>query len=160
MPFPFVYLCDLLDDLERPHLRQVPLLAKDLAALTKETILRWLKTHQSMLDAFNTDGPAVIAMMHPQKQTDRYYGLDSERLELVVARALAVSREQYIGLQRWQTQPFKYDLGACVALVMEDTALVSCLKRVVLEVPKTPRLSRSESYPQSLLALKSFSSIH
>jgi hypothetical protein len=118
MPFPFVYLCDLLDDLERPHLRQVPLLAHHSRSHAKDTIVRWLKTHRYKLDDFNTDGRAVISMLRPEIQTERQYQLDSGRLELVIARTLQLSKEQYADLRKWQTEPLRGDLGTCVSRVL------------------------------------------
>lgn len=125
MPFPFVYLCDLLDDLERPHLRQVPLLANHLQSHTKDTIVRWLKTHRYKLDDFSTDGAAVISMLRPEMQTERQYQLDPGRLELVIARTLQLPKEQYVELQKWQTEPLRGDLGACMSRIMCNSQLVS-----------------------------------
>jgi hypothetical protein len=125
MPFPFVYLCDLLDDLERPHLRQVPLLAKHSQLHTENTIVRWLKTHRYKLDNSNTDGAAVISMLRPEKQTERQYQLDPGTLELVIARSLQLSKEQYVELQKWQAESLRGGLGACVSRVMCNSQVVS-----------------------------------
>jgi hypothetical protein len=126
MPFPFVYLCDLLDDLERPHVSRYPMLPKDLADYTKDKVIRWLRLHRDRLNAFSTDGEAVIAMLQPENQADRVYGVDPASLELVIARALRLPRQHYLDLQQWKTEPGRGDLGACVKRVMENIETVSC----------------------------------
>jgi hypothetical protein len=125
MPFPFIYLCDLLNDLERPHVSRYPMLPKDLANYTKDKVIRWLRLHRDRLNAFSTDSTAVMAMLQPENQTDRVYGLDSRSLELVIARALQLPRPHYLDLQRWKTEPAQGDLGACVKRVMENMDTVS-----------------------------------
>ena len=125
MPFPFVYLCDLLNDLERPHISRYPLLPKDLENYTKDKVIRWLRLHRDRLNAFSTDSEAVMSMLQPENQTDREYGLDSGSLELVVARALGLPRQHYLDLQQWRSEPVKGDLGACVKRVVENMDNVS-----------------------------------
>ena len=126
MPFPFVYLCDLLDDLERPHVSRYPMLPKDLANYTKDKVIRWLRLHRDRLNAFSTDSEAVMSMLQPEKQIDRVYGLDPGSLELVIARALSLPRQHYLALQQWRTDPVRGDLGACVKRAMENMESVSC----------------------------------
>jgi hypothetical protein len=125
MPFPFVYLCDLLDDLERPHVSRYPMLPKDLANYTKDKVIRWLRLHRDRLNAFSTDSKTVMSMLQPENQTDRAYGLDPGSLELVIARALQLPRQHYLDLEKWKTEPVRGDLGACVKRVMENMDTVS-----------------------------------
>ena len=125
MPFPFVYLCDLLNQLERPYLRTTPLLPKDLARHTKTKVIEWLRMHRDRLNAFSTDDKAVMAMLQPDIQTDRVYGLDAASLELVIARSLSLPTPYYLDLQTWKTDPLQGDLGACVQRVMENSKIVS-----------------------------------
>jgi hypothetical protein len=131
MPFLFVYLCDLLNDLERPYLRATPLLPRDLEKYTKDKVIYWLGRHRDALNAFSTDSRAVMSMLQPETQTDRVYGLDPESLELVIARVLGLSRRHYQDLQRWQTEPLRGDLAACVNGVMENAKIVSCCDSTV-----------------------------
>lgn len=126
MPFPFVYLCDLLNDLERPHVSRYPMLPKDLANYTKDKVIRWLRLHRDRLNAFSTDSEAVMSMLQPENQIDRVYGLDTGSLELVIARALSLPRQHYLALQQWRTDPVRGDLGACVKRAMENMENVSC----------------------------------
>jgi hypothetical protein len=125
MPFPFVYLCDLLNDLERPHVSRYPMLPKDLADYTKDKVIRWLRLHRDRLNAFSTDSEAVMSMLQPEKQVDRVYSLDSHSLERVIARALALPRQHYLDLQQWKIESARGDLGACVKRVIENLDNVS-----------------------------------
>jgi len=126
MPLLFVYLCDLLDDLEKPHRRRVPLLPKDFDPYMREKTIKWFKAHRNNLNAFNTDGPAVMSMLQPEKQTERVYGLDPEILEMVIARILHLSTSEDLEIQKWKHEPIKGDLGDCVGRVMENKKAVSC----------------------------------
>lgn len=125
MPFLFVYVCDLLDELERPHLQDVPLLPPVLKARTMELVMRWLKRHKKDLGDFNTCSHAAISMLRPDFRTDHDYDLDAESLELVIARVLRLSREDYVKLHRWQTHPHLCDLGSCVETVRGGLSGVS-----------------------------------
>ena len=124
MPFPFVYVCDLLEDLAHLIHRDLPLLPKDVHHQTTETTLRWLKLHRSRLDAAATDDDAVILTLQPEKRTDRVYGLDAFALEQVVARVLNLPKQHHLDLQTWRHDPAKGDLAACVERVMENMAAV------------------------------------
>jgi hypothetical protein len=126
MPFPFVYVCDLLEDLARLSNRESPLLPKVFHHATTETTLKWLKLHRSRLDAAATDDDAVILTLQPEKRTDRVYeGLDSFGLEQVIARVLNLPKRHFQDLQRWRHEPAKGDLATCVERVVNNMAAVS-----------------------------------
>jgi hypothetical protein len=125
MPFPFVYVCDLLEDLAHLSNRIVPLLPTDLAYRTTEITLRWLKRHRNLLDASSTDDDCVILTLQPEKRTDRAYGLDALALEQVVARVLNLPKQHYQDLQSWRHEPAQGDLASCVERVVDNMAVVS-----------------------------------
>jgi hypothetical protein len=125
MPFPFVYVCDLLEKLERPFLRQVPLLPRDLRQYTLDLIMDFFKTFRDRLNLENTDDQAVLSMLQPENETDRVYGLDAESLELVLARVLNLSRHQYVELRIWKENPEYGDLSVCLHRVMGNMKNVS-----------------------------------
>jgi hypothetical protein len=125
MPFPFVYVCDLLEDLANLYNRVIPLLPKDLDHRTTEITLRWLKHHRNLLDAAATDDDCVILTLQPEKRADRVYGLDAFALEQIVARVLNLPKQHYQDLQRWRHGPAEGDLASCVERVMENMAAVS-----------------------------------
>lgn len=124
MPFPFVYVCDLLEDLEHLSRRDTPLLPKDLDYRTTEITLRWLKHHRNLLDATSTDDDAVILTFQPEKRVDRVYGLDTLALEQVIARVLNLPKQHYQDLKQWRHEPPSGDLASCVERVMENMATV------------------------------------
>jgi hypothetical protein len=124
MPFLFVYVCDLLEQLGSIFYRDCPL----LTGLEKETNRRtvnWLKQHRHRLNEFSVDSAAVMMFFTPEKYTDRDYGLDAERLGRLIARLLNLSRDLYADLQLWRERPGHGDLGACVQRVMDKSTSVS-----------------------------------
>jgi hypothetical protein len=125
MPFPFVYVCDLLEKLERPLLRQIPLLPSDLRRYTLDTIMDFFKTFRDRLNLENTDDQAVLSVLQPENETDRVYGLDADNLELVLARVLSLSRQQYLELRRWKQNPEEGDLAVCLHRIMGNMKNVS-----------------------------------
>jgi DNA ligase-4 len=125
MPFPFSYLCDLLDELEQPFLREAGCLPAPLREYLRTHTSKWFILHRTRLDAVSTNTRAVLSMLRPHQQTDRAYGIAPEDLELVVARALQLSRLQYSDLQKWRTDLLKRDLAFFVQQVMEDSKEVS-----------------------------------
>ncbi|KIM99558.1 hypothetical protein OIDMADRAFT_146213 [Oidiodendron maius Zn] len=124
MPFPFVYVCDLLEDLRHLYNHVMPLLPKDLDQRTTEITLRWLKRHRGLLDATATDDDCVILTLQPEKRTDRIYGLDEWSLENIIARVLNLPKRHCQDLQRWRNGPAQGDLASCVERVMENMAHV------------------------------------
>lgn len=125
MPFPFIYVCDLLEDLGHLYNHVMPLLKKDLDQRTTEITLRWLKRHRGLLDATATDDDCVILTLQPEKRTDRVYGLDEWSLENIIARVLNLPKRHCQDLQRWRNEPAQGDLASCVERVMESMAHVS-----------------------------------
>jgi hypothetical protein len=125
MPFPFVYVCDLLEDLGHLYNHVVPLLPKDLDHRSTEVTLRWLKRHRNLLDAAATDDDCVILTLQPERRTDRVYGLDAFVLEQIVARVLNLPKQHCQDLQRWQDEHAQGDLASYVERVMENMAAVS-----------------------------------
>ncbi|KAF4626573.1 hypothetical protein G7Y89_g11585 [Cudoniella acicularis] len=118
MPFRFVYLCDLLHNLEKPYLRDAPLLPRHLREYQQRTVTLWLQKHRESLNEFSTKADVVMSMLRPGEWADRDFGMDVEDVERLIARILAVTREQYRELQRYKTEPYNGDLGAFVERVM------------------------------------------
>jgi len=125
MPFPFVYVCDLLQELERLFTRDVPLLPSHHREELREETSRWFRRHYRRLDQQGTDSGAVLSMFRPQNVTDRVYGVDASRLESVIARALSLTQAQYFLLQKWRSKPINGDLAVRVCEVMENMEGVS-----------------------------------
>lgn len=125
MPFLFVYVCDLLEKLEIPFLREVGFLPGPLREYLRKHVSHWFTQHCSRLDAFSTDAQAVLSMLKPHNQVDRVYGIDPGKLELVIARALSLSKLQYLELQKWRSDPLGRDLAFFVQQVMKAINSVS-----------------------------------
>ena len=69
MPFPFVYVCDLLEQLAQLITHHPPLLPKVLDNSTAEAALKWLREYRHLLDAATTDDDAVMRMFQPGQLT-------------------------------------------------------------------------------------------
>jgi hypothetical protein len=164
MPFPFVYVCDLLEDLGRLYDRVVPLLPKDLDHRTTEITLRWLKRHRDLLDTAATDDDCVILTLQPEKRTDRVYGLDAFSLEQIVARVLNLPKQHCKDLQAWRNEPVQGDLASCVERVMQNMATVgffrSCpglghiLRHILMAPPSAETLTDGGLQSKHRLAIK------
>lgn len=126
MTFPFVYVCDLLDDLERTHVREVPLLRKDRDERTRERICAWLQQHRRRLNSLTPlDSAAVLSMLWPEKQVDREYDL-AEHMEQILARIFCLPSARFGELQRWRDDAHNHgDLGKRLGLIMDDMQIVS-----------------------------------
>src|SRR4051812_38979251 len=112
MPFPFVYVCDLLDKLESICVREVPLLRKDRVAQTKETLVYWFVTHRWRINAQDTNSKAVLMILKPERQTDREYGVE-KYLEQILARIFKMPTPVYEKLRRWRDDAHNHgDLGS------------------------------------------------
>jgi hypothetical protein len=141
MPFPFVYICDLLEKLAELVHRDVPMLTKALEKETNKRTLDWLLQHRKSLNDFSTDDQAVLSTFRPEQRMDRDYGLDAGRLEQLIARVLNLPRNLYVELQMWRREPRQGDLAFNVEQVMEKLTLVR--RFTVLSNPlRTPGLVR------------------
>lgn len=125
MPFLFVYVCDLLEKLEIPFLREVGFLPGTLREYLRKHVKHWFTQHCGRLDAFSTNAQAVLSMLRPHHQVDRIYGIESEHLELIIARSLSLSKLQFLEIQKWRSDPLERDLGFFVQQVMKDANSVS-----------------------------------
>lgn len=146
MPFLYVYVCDLLEDLGCLVYRDCPM----LVGLEKETnnrTVNWFKRHKNRLNEFSVDARAVMMFFHPEKHIDRDYGLDAERLEQLIARVLNLPRNLHTELQMWRNGPVYGDLAACVQRVMEKMAGVRIqITRVTVVFPFISSLWESPSW--------------
>lgn len=120
MPFPFIYVCDLLDELERLHIRPVPLLPRVLLERSTNAANQWLKNHKFDLNAFDAQSAAALWILRPDKMVDRHYGINAHRLESIIARVYQLSGMQYEVLQSWRHMPHLGDLGTFVQTARSD----------------------------------------
>lgn len=113
MPFPYRFVCDLLQQLE------------DEARLTSKekrpncTIIeRWFHEHRIRFDAPTVNGCAVISTLLPERRTDRVYGIQTTRLESIVGQALILGTSRVKELRRYKTPGQGVDLGDCVESIL------------------------------------------
>ena len=118
MPFPFLYVCDLLERLQEIWARDPPLLPKEAQLKSKEVIERWFMNHRRRIDN-ETDGLVLLSTLLPEKRTDRVYMLQANKLEKIIGRGLALPNSRRIDLERWR-QPGAGDLGDCVERVQKQ----------------------------------------
>jgi DNA ligase-4 len=118
MPFPFLYVCDLLERLQDIWARDPPLLPKEAERKSEEVIESWFTNHRRRIDN-ETDGLVLLSTLLPEKRTDRVYMLQANRLEKVIGRVLALPNSRRIDLERWR-KPGAGDLGDCVERVQKQ----------------------------------------
>ncbi|KAH7389079.1 hypothetical protein BKA64DRAFT_679770 [Cadophora sp. MPI-SDFR-AT-0126] len=120
MPFPFVYMCDLLDRLEEIHVREVAYLPKDRKSRTKDALMSWFQMHRWRINAQDTDGNAVLMMLKPERQTDREYGLE-DYMEQILARIFRMPTAMYERLKNWRDDAHNQgDLGLRLCKVLQE----------------------------------------
>lgn len=141
MPFPFAYVCDLLEKLEEPFLREVGYLPGRLYEYIRNHTSKWFMMHRTKLDAHSTNVNAVLSILWPQRQTDRTYGLDQAHLEMMIARALQLSKLHFLELQSWRTDPLKRDLAFFVQRVMKNAKKVNAASHILHQIHKASSLS-------------------
>ncbi|KAK8856464.1 DNA ligase 4 [Apiospora arundinis] len=113
MPFPYRFVCDLLQQLE-----------EEIRSTNKEKtpsriiIERWFHEHRLRLDAPTVNGCAVISTILPERRTDRVYGIQAPRLESIVGQALILGSSRVKELRRYKTPGQGVDLGDCVESIL------------------------------------------
>lgn len=135
--FPFIYVCDLLERLWLLH--HARLVYSDLRAKTESQITAWWRQHSRRLAEAQTDLDAVVRCLRPQKTQGWEYGLDAQRLQQIIARALALSQPRVQSLQQWQEASSRLDLAACVEIVMQDGVSYQHPYRHILVVTRGTR---------------------
>ncbi|KAI1765971.1 hypothetical protein GGR53DRAFT_519334 [Hypoxylon sp. FL1150] len=116
MPFPYRYICNLLQQLEDESLKverkQTP---------SKAIIENWFREHRSSLDAPENDASAILSTLLPERRTDRVYFIQVPRLESIVGKALLLGASRVQELRRYRTPALGIDLADCVERILERT---------------------------------------
>ncbi|KAH6655122.1 hypothetical protein BKA67DRAFT_226795 [Truncatella angustata] len=109
MPFPFRLICDLLQKLDDEiHSK------KKQKTSSKSIIEEWFREYRELLDAPETDAAAILSTLIPEKRTDRVYGIQANRLESIVGRALCLGTARLKQLREWEIHGLNKDLADCV----------------------------------------------
>jgi len=130
MPFLYVYVCDLLEHLGELYSHDCPTII-GLEKKTNDRTVKWLHRHRCRLNEFSVDARAVMMFFTPEKQTDRDYGLDVDRLEQLIARVLSLPRDLRTELHLWRKGASYGDLGACVKRVVDKMTWVRVLLHIM-----------------------------
>ncbi|OTA94832.1 hypothetical protein M434DRAFT_10355 [Hypoxylon sp. CO27-5] len=115
MPFPFRYICDLLqhlDDESRKETKQIP---------AKVIIEAWFREHSAHLNAQDNDACAILSTLLPERRTDRVYCIQTTRLESIFGKALLLGASRVQELRRYRTPALGVDLADCIEGILSRT---------------------------------------
>ncbi|KAK5662956.1 hypothetical protein OQA88_6368 [Cercophora sp. LCS_1] len=113
MPFPFSYVCALLQSLEDN--------VQSKRKSDVEIIQSWFQTHKELLDRNDHGIEALLSTLLPDKRPDRMYMMKEKRLQAVIARGLILGRSRIKQLGRWSESGSGLDLATCVENILEET---------------------------------------
>ncbi|KAI1113692.1 hypothetical protein F5Y14DRAFT_203242 [Nemania sp. NC0429] len=116
MPFPYRYICDLLQQLD-DELRKSPERQTSCGAIVRE----WFRQHRSLLDAPGNDACAIISMLLPERRTDRVYNIQAPKLQSIFGKALMLGASRVLELRRWAEPGSGIDLADCVESALRRT---------------------------------------
>ncbi|KAI1818170.1 hypothetical protein GGS20DRAFT_530065 [Poronia punctata] len=118
MPFPYKYICDLLQNLEdetrKPSAKQTP---------SRLIIKAWFQEHRALFNAPDSDPSAIISTLLPERRTDRVYGIQAPRLQGIFGKALLLGTSRVSELRRWTEPGSGVDLGDCIESVVSRTPI-------------------------------------
>ncbi|KAF5724053.1 DNA ligase 4 [Fusarium mundagurra] len=112
MPLPFSLVCELLEQ-------------SFLLSLSKKscsnTVTKWFTRHRNYIDAHDTDLPALLSTLLPEKRTDRVYCIQSARLERIIGRAYLLGSSRIKELAQYRQPGSGVDLADCVFRILTVT---------------------------------------
>jgi len=116
---PFIFVCDLLNELDDLVNREDYLLPRHLKERRNKAVLQWFGSHCRALEDCDKTTENVLAMLQPcERRKDCIYGFDTESLERTIARALHLPIAYLPELQKWRLGLPRMDLGACVENIL------------------------------------------
>ncbi|ORY71209.1 uncharacterized protein BCR38DRAFT_381585 [Pseudomassariella vexata] len=116
MPFPYRYICNLLQQLDDAIHS-----TRQQKASSDALIKNWFRDHRIPLDAPNVNATAVLHTFLPERRTDRVYGIQAARLQSIIGSALVLGHSRVKELRRWLTPGLGIDLGDCVESILKST---------------------------------------
>ncbi|KAI1305707.1 hypothetical protein F5Y03DRAFT_355622 [Xylaria venustula] len=116
MPFPYRYICDLLqqldDEARKPPGKQTP----------SDVIVKfWFRQHRSLLNAPGNDACAVLSTLLPERRTDRVYNIQAPKLQSIFGKALRLGASRVLELRRWTESTSGKDLADCIECALRQT---------------------------------------
>ncbi|KAI0592842.1 hypothetical protein F4775DRAFT_599219 [Biscogniauxia sp. FL1348] len=116
MPFPYAYICDLLqqleDELQKPESKRIP---------SKTVVTNWFDQHRALLNAPGSDACAILSTLLPERRTDRVYLIQAPRLQSIIGQAFLLGASRVKELRCYQTPGLGVDLGDCVEGLLKRT---------------------------------------
>lgn len=112
MPLPFSLVCELLE--------QSFLLSLDKKSCSN-TVTKWFTRHRNYVDAHDTNLPALLSTLLPEKRTDRVYCIQSASLERIIGRAYLLGSSRIKELARYRQPGSGVDLADCVFRILTVT---------------------------------------
>ncbi|ETS79603.1 hypothetical protein PFICI_09456 [Pestalotiopsis fici W106-1] len=129
MPFPFRYICDLLQTLH-DETRSKRAQKRPDKALVED----WFHKHRKLLDEPSTNGVAVLSTLLPGNRPDRVYGIQVNRLQSIISRAMGLGISRLRVLQEYNTLPSSdKDLADCVEELLTNTPNPKQLEEITVE---------------------------
>lgn len=112
MPIPFVSVCELLEEAHQ-------------ACITRKSptpaVEAWFARYRTTVDAHDTDLPALLSTLLPEKRTDRVYFIQAPALEKIIGRGLCLRSSRIPELARYRQPGSGVDLADCVESVLTTT---------------------------------------
>ncbi|KAI1425865.1 hypothetical protein F5Y12DRAFT_744990 [Xylaria sp. FL1777] len=116
MPFPYRYICDLLQQLD-DEARKSPKKRKHCDAI----ITSWFQQHRCLLNAPGNDACAILSMLLPERRTDRVYNIQVSKLQSIFGKALMLGASRVLELRRWSESGSGIDLAECIECALRQT---------------------------------------
>ncbi|GAW18903.1 hypothetical protein ANO14919_083860 [Xylariales sp. No.14919] len=116
MPFPYRYICDLLqqldDDGRKPPEKRT----------SSDTIVKsWFQQHRCLIDAPGNDVCAILSTLLPERRTDRVYNIQAPKLQSIFGKALMLGASRVLELRRWTEAGSGIDLADCIESALRRT---------------------------------------
>ncbi|EME43288.1 hypothetical protein DOTSEDRAFT_100177, partial [Dothistroma septosporum NZE10] len=160
MPFPFIEICTLLNNLEKVETHDPPLIPQVRYTKARGLIETWFKSHRRKIIELSEDGQtALLSALLPEWRTDRVYGVQTQSLYRMLSRTLGLGTARLRDLQAYK-QPGFGDLPACLERVLRaggapahppiqleevDDMLGNLASGSISSHPSIPKLPRSSS---------------
>ncbi|KAJ0323344.1 hypothetical protein Brms1b_001740 [Colletotrichum noveboracense] len=113
MPFPFLLICDLLEQAHRQ--------CKSDPAKVNERVTNWFKQHRHRIDDSGNSASALFSTLLPEKRTDRVYGIQADTLCGIVGRVLILGQSRVKEMKRFKEPGLGLDLADCIENIFKET---------------------------------------
>ncbi|OAA39951.1 DNA ligase, ATP-dependent, central [Metarhizium rileyi] len=134
MPFPFILVCDLLDECHRLCIA---------SKSNTRAVVDWFARHRGRLDAHDTDLAALLSTLLPEKRTDRVYCIRAPTLEKIIGRALMLGSSRIVELSLYQRPGQGADLADCAERILNATPNPTCKERLRISVEEIDEVLHS-----------------